>query len=333
MRSWLNNLLKNPKKDTGKVLGINLSPEHAAWCLLENAQASPRIHSSEYVEEDTPSPVAALQALIDKGALPKHPCHICLDHRYYSMLLVDAPDVPDQELSDAVKWKVKDLINHDIESVVVDAFRLPEDAYRGRMNMLYVAVMETDVVQGLVNLCDKSGLQLESIGVNELAMSALTEHVAADSDLGAAFLYINGNSGTINLIEQGHLYLTRTIELAKGGGTFSGNLDFQQDPVDNLALDVQRSLDYYESQLGKTGVSAVYLVAADHEHGAWVEGLSERLPISAHLYTVPNALNAEGVRDTGIVAPALGAALAAVPWAKTAKANKSAASGGKHARA
>lgn len=309
MSSWLNKLIGSSKKETDSVLGINLSPEHASWCLVKKVGNEFLAQASHSVQQAFSSPLAAFQGLIESATLPKAPCHICLDHSYYNMLLVDAPDVPDDELAEAVKWKIKDLITQDVENVVVDAFRLPQDAYRGRMNMLYVAVTEMGLVQQLVDECDKADLSLQSIGVNELSMAALCRRVVVENDVSAAFLYMNGNSGTINLIEQGYLYLTRSIDLGSAAGTFSGNLDFQQDPVDNVALDVQRSLDYYESQLGKSGVNTLYLVVADEQHKAWCDGLTERLPVKAQLFELDghegNAISGE----MGIVAPALGAAL------------------------
>ena len=229
---------------------------------------------------------------------------------YYNLLLVDAPDVPDAELREAVRWKVKDLITQPVENMVLDAFRLPQDAYRGRMNMLYVAVAERDLIQRLVDECHRADLLLQEITINELALTALAGVIPELQEQGAAFLYLNGEGGTINLVEQGALYLTRTIELAAGTGVFSGNLDFQQDPVDNLALDVQRSLDYYESQVGKSGITRLYLVTDAPEQEAWCDELSGRLPIKAEpLAESALAMTADTDLSQGALAPALGAAL------------------------
>lgn len=311
MSSWLKQLFRKDKARTDTVLGISLTPEHATWCLLKQTGSGPQVTQSHGLEQSFTSPAEALGALIQSRALPSAPCHICLGHQYYNLLLVDAPDVPDQELREAVRWKVKDLIAQPLERMVMDAFRLPRDAYRGRMNMLYVAVAERAVIQGIVEQCDKAAIDLMEVTINELAMASTASHMDALSERGAAFLYLNGDGGTINLIENGALYLTRTIELGSGGGVFTGNLEFQQDPVDNLALDVQRSLDYYESQIGKSGITALYLVSDSEEQNGWCSGLSERLPISAQLFDLAEALTVSEDNSiaSGPLAPALGAAL------------------------
>ncbi|HCB40055.1 MAG TPA: hypothetical protein DEP79_10195 [Gammaproteobacteria bacterium] len=312
MSRWYKQLFQKSKAGAEAVLGISLTPDQAVWCLVQQAASGPQITQSHSIEQSFTSPADALAALRSSAPLPAAPCYICLGHQYYNLLLVDAPDVPDQELREAVRWKVKDLIHQAVDDMVMDAFRLPEDAYRGRMNMLYVAAIERALIQGIVEQCDQHNINLQEITINELAMAALASALTSSAERGAAFLYLNGDGGTINLIENGYLYLTRTIELGSGGGVFTGNLEFQQEPVDNLALDVQRSLDYYESQIGKSGIGALYMVSNSEAHNAWCEGLSERLPISAEQFSVEETLKDPGWQsDTaeGPLAPAMGAAL------------------------
>lgn len=312
MSSWFKQLFHKNKASAEAVLGVSLTPDQAVWCLLQRSANGPQITQSHSVEQSFDSPAAALAALQQSAAMPAAPCYICLGHQYYNLLLVDAPDVPDLELREAVRWKVKDLIPQSVDDMVMDAFRLPEDAYRGRMNMLYVAVMERTLIQGIVDQCDQANLDLQEITINELAMASVASAMDSSAERGAAFLYLNGEGGTINLVENGCLYLTRTIEMGNGGGVFTGNLEFQQEPVDNLALDVQRSLDYYESQVGKSGITELYLVSNSETQNNWCEGLSERLPISAEQLSVDDKLKAsqwQAELAAGSLAPAMGAAL------------------------
>ncbi len=312
MSSWFKQLFRKGNAGAEAILGISLTPDQAVWCLLQASESGLKITQSHSIEQTFADPAQALAALQESAPMPQAPGYICLGHQYYTLLLVDAPDVTDQELREAVRWKVKDLIAQPVEQMVVDAFRLPDDAYRGRMNMLYVAAMDRGLVQGIVDVCDKTGLALQEITINELAMAAVAGSMHELGQRGSAFLYLNGDGGTINLVENGFLYLSRTIELGSGGSVFSGNLDFQQEPVDNLALDVQRSLDYYESQIGKAGITALYLVSNSDEKLGWCDGLSERLPITAKPFQMDEALiGAQTQSDAlpGPLAPALGAAL------------------------
>lgn len=307
MIKWFNNLIPKRKTQPKAVLGVNITPHGAAWCVLESGALT----AQSTLEGSFKQPADALAALFQQQAPPALPCHISLSHHFYQLLLVDSPSVPDAELREAVKWRLKDLITQPIDKMVMDVFRLPADAYRGRMNMLYAALIEKARISALVELCEQHELQLQTIGVTELALAQISRQLSETQNRGVALLFLTGNNGSINLAENGYLYLTRTLELQAAGG-YSGNLDFNQDPTDNLALDIQRSLDYYESQLGKSGVSRVYLVSESVEQHHWCDALSQRLPIKAVGFPLAEVIKLESELNTlqqGLLTPAVGIAL------------------------
>lgn len=309
--SLLGRLLNRERSSLQSAIGISLTPQNAAWCQVVATGDAFNCLGGHSVSGDFKSPADALQALVSESPLPNVSSYITLGPPFYNLLLVDAPAVPDDEMREAVRWKVKDLIADPVEEVVLDTFRLPDDAYRGRMNMVYVASMHTRQVAALVSQCEALGMRLGGIGVTELAMAALTTRVSAFSGRGVAVLFLNGASGTINLVENGCLYLTRNIELGQVGGNYSGHLDFQQDPIDNLALDVQRSLDYYESQIGKSGVSDLFLVSLEEDLSDWLDPLQERLPVRVQLCRLSAMVSHDelALLDTGKLSAAFGAAL------------------------
>jgi len=313
MAKWLNYLIPKKKSQHKAVLGVSITTQGAAWCVLENGAERPTVSAHAAVEGHFRSPKEGFAALLAQQVPPALPCHISLSHHFYQMLLVDAPNVPDAEMRDAVKWRVKDLITQPIEKMVVDVFRLPSDAYRGRMNMVYSALIEQAAVAPLVSACDDAGLALESVGIAELALANLSRHIAETENRSLALLFLTGNDGSINLIENGYLYLTRTLEM-QGSAVYSGNVEFNQDPTDNLALDVQRSLDYYESQLGKSGVTRLYLVTESVEQQLWCDDLSQRLPVRAQALPLADIVQLPqelGTFQQGLLMPAVGMALGA----------------------
>jgi len=315
MSNWFKQLINKKKNHGAAVLGVSILPQGAAWCVLDNGGDRPVLKQSAVQSGAYKTPSEALLALHQHSPLPTLPCHISLSHHFYNMLLVDSPNVPGAELREAVKWRVKDLITQPIEKMVVDVFQLPEDAYRGRMNMLYAALIEKQLVTDLIATCERLNLNLQEIGIAELAIAAVGRSIPDAENLGMAVLHLTGDDGSINLIENGFLYLTRTLEMNAMGG-YSGSLDFNQnqDPTDNLALDIQRSLDYYESQLGKSGVNRLYVVTESAEQQLWCDSLSARLPIKAQPFALDTCVETHEALDTlqqGLLAPAVGIAMGA----------------------
>ena len=206
-------------------------------------------------------------------------CSITMGHGLYQLMLVDTPEVEDDELASAMKWKVAEMTNQSVESIVVDAFRLPSDAYRGRMNMAYVAIIKRDLVSDLVTAIEAAGGQLLSIGINELSMAKLFSWLPAFDDVSVALIKLDRTGGLMTLIENGNVYLCRALDEHYSGKNLDEGVLEDLENIDSLALDIQRSLDYYESQLGKDGVELGFIFV-EVEFGLNItESLNERLPI------------------------------------------------------
>ena len=198
------------------------------------------------VNFNSPDP---LKQRIDDWKLAGCETSFVLSPQDYQLILVEAPSVDDSELKEAIRWRVKDLVSYDIATAVVDYIPLPEDAYRGRSNMIYAVVMPETLGSQIESFVNDLGLVLDTIDIPELALMNLSELHDSDSPLSRACLCLQETTSYINLISESSLYLTRQVDIP------SGLLEAEDDRVADMAsstiLDIQRSLDYYESQIGK----------------------------------------------------------------------------------
>jgi len=204
-------------------------------------------------------------------------CHYVLNPKDYELLLLEAPPVEDSELLDAALWRVKDLIKQPIEEMAVDVMRLPTDAYRGRMNMIYAVCAKKNDIKSIVRFIKQCELTPDVIDIPEMCMRNLLAYIE-DADVGSvATLGLRRSSGEMVIYSHDAMYLTRQIEagiknfqMQTGGGLSLDN----GLPLDQLSLDIQRSLDYYESQLGKGTVKRIYFLPITDEHLELVDDLS-----------------------------------------------------------
>lgn len=159
----------------------------------------------------------------------------------YRLLLVEAPDVPPEELRGAMRWKIKDLIDFHIDDAVIDVFDLPGRAARGAPRNLYVVAARRRFVQGLVDRADDAGLTIQAIDIPELCLRNVVAQRDLDSN-GAAVLHLESNSGTLVLTREGTLHFARRLDLGYEDLSSATN-------VSSIILEVQRSLDYCDSHL------------------------------------------------------------------------------------
>ncbi len=202
-------------------------------------------------------------------------CNLVLAHGDYQLLLVEAPDVPDEDLRDAIRWRIKDLVSMPLENAVVDVFQLPADGVRGAKRMVYVVVAEINRVKGLIDMVREAELELEAIDIGEMALrnvSLLQDEGQADAR-GVGFARITEGAGTVSLYRGGNLYLSRQFQLNYSGGLLD------ELPVDSLILEFQRSLDYYERQMGQAPPGALYICGTNVSQDKVTPELSRALSV------------------------------------------------------
>ncbi|HUT40683.1 MAG TPA: hypothetical protein VM011_05015, partial [Gammaproteobacteria bacterium] len=98
--------------------------------------------------ESLPPGDKALQAKLLKGrSLDRQPCSTLLDIGDYQLLVVDAPEVPPQELRAAVRWQIQELIDFHIDDAVLDVFDAPPGGPAGTRKQMYVVVARAATVK------------------------------------------------------------------------------------------------------------------------------------------------------------------------------------------
>jgi MSHA biogenesis protein MshI len=206
----------------------------------------------------------------------------------YSVRLVDAPEVEPGELAAAARWLVTDLIDFDVNDAVVDYFAIPNQQARGRPARLHVVAARTHIAQGLADLVSQAGLQLEAIDITELSLRNLAARLEEDAR-GVAFMQLRRERGLLIMVQGGEVYLTRELDVGlealmqeMGASDPFAVLDLGEgwEALDALVLEVQRSLDYYESQLGQPPVASLVLAPLEHELPELVPQLEKRLTVS-----------------------------------------------------
>lgn len=233
------------------MLGVQFNANGVACVHASTQSITPQIHSCQFIA-DPASPEVALRAHLDSHGLRGRSTRLVLSHEDYHLLLVDAPPVPAQELREALRWKVRDLIDFPVAEAVVDAFLLPEDKTRGSQRMAYVAVARHSTIAQLVDLARQSSLKLTSIDIPELALRNLMLH-CCDTERGAALVTLVPGGGNLQIVRGKDLFLARKFALPYQGGLL------EELPADALVLELQRSLDYFERQMRQPPPAQVYL--------------------------------------------------------------------------
>lgn len=230
-----------------------------------------------------------LTVLVEELGLSGANCSCVLSPRDYNIYLVEAPDVEADEMRSAVRWKIKDLLDMPIEEAVIDVFPLPDDALRGRSPMIYAIAANKARVEQMIDVVDRSGMTLDAIDIPEMAMRNLTSTFADDSN-GLAFIALKQSGSTMNLSRQGQLYLTRRINTPVAADALLQ--DDWEGLRDRLALEIQRSLDYYESQMGQNPISTILMAPRQSDTDTMTRSLTDALAAPINVFDFADRLPA-----------------------------------------
>jgi MSHA biogenesis protein MshI len=266
------------KAQVAGTIGLSLGERHFA--LARVSKDRDQMILNQCLRMDIQSAQQLRQQLprqIEEMNLQGGRCNALLAQQDYNLYLVEAPAVEEEEMRSAVRWKIKDLIDMPVEDAVIDIFPAPEDAFSGRNKMLYVVAAVKSKVEQVIELCAQANLELASIDIPEMAMRNVTKRFASDENsLGVVSLKTNGSS--MNITRDGNLYLARKINTQMGPDVMQSR-DWEA-LRDRLVLEIQRSLDYYESQMGQNPVSKIFMVPRFQDTEELCASLNEVMAVS-----------------------------------------------------
>jgi len=290
--------------------GISLHGQHAAVARVERQKtARPRvsaraIQTSAQVEDWPEQAIAG----IDLG---RAPVSAVLTGDAYQLQLVEKPNVPDDELQDAVRWRLQHLIDYPVDEAVVQVFEMPPHANVASPPTAYAVVSpKTEILDEIARM-QRAELRMDVIDIPELCVRNVAVSLPQDND-GVAFLHFTEDCGYLTITRRGVLHLLRRIETSRDDFADHDVESFLfQEQVASISLEVQRSLDYYESHYDSQPVSEL-VIGPGHGLDALTGAMQEQLGIGVgrldfnDLFDMDSDISAE---EQGYCLLAIGAAL------------------------
>lgn len=216
------------------------------------------------VAHDSKDDAVNLQRVAKTHELGRHVCTTLLGPAEYQMLLVDAPNVPRDELKAAIRWRVKDLLDYHVDDATIDVLEVPSDPEAAnKSRAMYAVAAPNDVVRKRVALFEQAAVPLTIIDIPELAqrnVAALFEQ----PDRAAAMLFVGDWGGLLTVSFRGELVLARRLEV-----TWPQLLqqEFRDHYFERIATEVRRSLDHFERQYHHIPLGELLLAPLPEEIG------------------------------------------------------------------
>jgi type IV pilus assembly protein PilM len=231
-----------------------------------------------------------IRDLLERGGMLKEPASLILPARAASVRFFSLPNMPRQELAQAVAWEAAKHASLPAEELVTDfvAYEPTPPLPDGQLQVM-AALVPRATVERWVEGCSRIGLRLAAVDIRAMASLAYADLDQDWSVPGCVALLDLGHTSTgIHLFLDRRLCFTRDIAIGgsdisqaladvlhvdpaqaddlkqrlglEGAGTDGDKVrQILEQVLERIAVEVQRSFDYYQAQFRDASFSSVRL--------------------------------------------------------------------------
>src|SRR5512138_678062 len=233
--------------------------------------------------------VEAIQGLLSEQRVKAK--DVAIGVRGHSVIIkkIQMPRMTQEELDESIQWEAEQYIPFDVKDVNIDTQILsPEGDAAGQMDVLLVAAKK-DMINDYTSVCAEAGLTATVVDVDAFAVqNAFESNYEEHPDESIVLVNVGAAVTNINILAKGTTAFTRDITM--GGNAFTEEIQKQlnisydeaealkvggqgesdavvpqeverviQGVAEQLAGEIQRSLDFYAATAADNRISRVYL--------------------------------------------------------------------------
>jgi MSHA biogenesis protein MshI len=218
--------------------------------------------------------VEALRTLRRSHQLKSYTCTTLMGADEYKIVQMDVPAVPVAERKEALRWKLKAMVDFPVDSACLDLLDIPGNATGGRQASVFAVLAAEQAVRTQAQFFEQAKIPLAAIDIPELAQRNVAV-LFEEENRGLVFLHLDAAGGQLSLTFRGELIALRRVEVS-AQQLNEGDVGRRTQAMERLLLELQRSLDHFDRQYSYISISKLIVaVSPPVEH--LIATLSENL--------------------------------------------------------
>ena len=250
--------------------------------VSQKKNSKPTVEALEFCSGDPGVHPLLLKQLLKSQKLKNLNCTTFLKSKDYQFLSTTKPEVPDEDLVNVLQWEIKDLLAQPIENVTIDTFYEPD--YGIEKKNINIVSANKEKIADVAKTFEEAKLKLSIIDIEEMALRNLAI-LDAKEKLGLVTLWLDADYAKVLFFSGENLHLTRNIE--KGYNAIANSIT----GMDDIALEVQRSIDYFERHFNQIPISNLVLMPMGLESSGFIDFLNKNLSLPCHEFDIKNEVN------------------------------------------
>ena len=277
-------------------------PGRIAYARVDRRVAVPKLLAVGVLNVKNDHWSDTLSELQDKG-----PASLVLSPTVYKIRMLEAPNVPPEELRSAVRWHIQDMLDFHPDDGTVDVLEVPHPEHLTQARQIFAVAAKNSLLAEETEYAVEAGLNLTVIDIVETAQRNLATRLEKPGRALAVFSFIE-TGGLLTLSLDGELCMVRSLGVNQS--QLEG--DGLEIVIERLALEFQRTLDHFDRQFGGVPVDRLLLVPMENVE-TFRNALAQNLALPIEVMDLTNALDMSSFPDVSSLPTAcfhaIGAAL------------------------
>jgi type IV pilus assembly protein PilM len=286
--------------------------------------------------------VEAIQGLLSEQRVKAK--EVAIGVRGHSVIIkkIQMPRMSQEELDESIQWEAEQYIPFDVKDVNIDTQILtPDGDAAGQMDVLLVAAKK-DMINDYTAVCAEAGLAVTVVDVDAFAVQNAFEANYDPPDGTVVLVNVGAAVSNINVLANGTTTFTRDVTM--GGNAFTEEIQKQlnvsyeeaealkiggqgesdavlpqeverviQGVAEQMAGEIQRSLDFYSATASDQRISRLYLSGGTARLPALMKAIEARAGVPVEVMNPFRGIDIDHKRfDPALIASASASAAVAV---------------------
>lgn len=261
------------------------------------------LQAAEYSIDSYENITAELSGLIKDFDLEGVPTTLVIPSDKTESVQIDLSELPESDISAALPWKLKDLVSIPAQDMICDYIEMKIQPL-GQSEKALIIATSRQYIENLVKPFHDANVPLIGITTEQFGLARMQSTQDAAQ---LAFVQHRDSDAILLILKNREICFARKI---RGTNTVVDMLPEQvrEMGADMIAVEIQRSIDYYESQLKQPPIKNALVAMAGNNDHLLVESLNSSLPVRAQMMPIEQIKDVSGSLSLAYLA-AIGGAM------------------------
>lgn len=245
-------------KKKSETLGIDIGSKATKLVkLIHREGQNPRLDFCGAFEADSQAPdfTQTLNQFLTKNRLTGYATAASFDNASLKIRKIELPKMPEADLREAVKFKMRDVVEGPIEGYVVRSSLLDETSKDTKHVLLVGYAVKKEPVNTFIQLMNQAGLRPDLVEPTTVTLAASIEAIKDPKEEWIGGIDLGASKSLMVLMGKGKFYFSRPLAGIRPSTSPDEEATFNQ----RLAAEIQHTLDTFSVTFRVEQINHLYV--------------------------------------------------------------------------